>query len=415
LGGWCMSEIDPKILERHNRLPRRLGIIYERIDDPASILKYGRNPKLAAALYRKRITVDDIPFEEHGGFLDWKHHRPGDYEKKIPRLGANNIKEIVGVRKLLDGFNNYDPESDDPLSGGAVAIETKHGITCSFGYSKRGTKDELKAFSLAKELEVNDPNLVLAYLVSEETSPFDSFGGVGGVNFKVPMEVAQAKNRMDDRGFRELLGSTRGYEKGVVEEFLKKQTAKMRLFTFKEHGNFPYEILDMDGVAMISEQATPNVEIAYEDLSFPMEKPNEEIIALLMMSGKVVARVPSNGIGLGDGRVEDGMVTRFDGYGFGSSTARYKGCQQAVDNMTDPAVLECPNLILSALRKKPKRVVGASDGFFPWWDNIKILADGGVEYMLVCAGGMKKRQEMVLKVAEENGLELVYYHGRLFW
>ena len=59
-----------------------------------------------------------------------------------------------------------------------------------------------------------------------------------------------------------------------------------------------------------------------------------------------------------------------------------------------------------------KGVSLASDGFFPFRDNIDRAAKSGVSY--VAEPGGSSRDEDIISAADEHGMTLAFTHSRLF-
>jgi phosphoribosylaminoimidazolecarboxamide formyltransferase/IMP cyclohydrolase len=132
-------------------------------------------------------------------------------------------------------------------------------------------------------------------------------------------------------------------------------------------------------------------------LTFPTKaRPDEATRAKLLEAWEVVRRVPSNGIVLADGRFEGGVVTRFWTLGVASFRKRNGAVRIALENAGERA----------------RGAVCASDGFFPFRDNIDLLGKAGVRAVVQPGGSVSDPN--AIAAADEYGMCMGITHVRAF-
>jgi len=362
-----------------------LEILFSLKRDDSRPLKYGENPGQKAAIYNEEIKVrypggELTDFASGGGFMTWTQHTG-------PTIGWNNAREIVYARRLLDG---YDDEDTNP-----TVISTKHGIVCALGQS---------------------PDVLRAYKLAEDGDPFSAFGGILGMNAEMDMATVDYILNQGGRGYREIIGSTQGFAPGVTDKIqettglanlrIRKKNEERKLknqslpkekqlpllrekrmintFTFTEHSNFPYQAMRMDGVWLVGEPTDLSRPLDRSKFTYPTnEKPTEEDLELLIALNKVVKRVPSNAIVIGDGVYEEGRVNELWTYGVGTNTKRVGAAFMVQYVAHDPWMLKSGQLNLSDNRKNFKSALAASDGFFPYSDGLERIIKGENEYRIL--------------------------------
>jgi phosphoribosylaminoimidazolecarboxamide formyltransferase / IMP cyclohydrolase len=119
-------------------------------------------------------------------------------------------------------------------------------------------------------------------------------------------------------------------------------------------------------------------------------------MAKLLAAWEVVRRVPSNGIVIGEGTFLDGALTHFWTLGVATFRKRNGAIKIALDNAGTRA----------------KGAVCASDGFFPFRDNVDMLGQAGVKAAIQPGGSVSDQD--VVAAADHYGMSIVTTHTRAF-
>ena len=133
-------------------------------------------------------------------------------------------------------------------------------------------------------------------------------------------------------------------------------------------------------------------------LTFPTKvKPDEATIQKLLDAWEVVRRVQSNGIVVADGKPRRRWAPRrvLDG-GSGELQEEERGGEDRP-------------------RQRGERATGAvcaSDGFFPFRDNVDLLGKAGVSAAIQPGGSINDAE--VVKAADEYGIAMAMTHTRAF-
>ena len=125
-------------------------------------------------------------------------------------------------------------------------------------------------------------------------------------------------------------------------------------------------------------------------------KPDEATIAKLLAAWELVRRVPSNGIVIADGKYSEEHLTHFWTLGVASFRKRNGAVKIALDNAGARAA----------------GAVCASDGFFPFRDNIDLLGRAGVKAIIQPGGSLN--DAATVAAADEYGIAMAVTHTRAF-
>jgi len=313
--------------------------------------KYGENPDQMAAVYR----IDGFR-----GMLDWRQLF-GDSRS------FNNHLDIGRAYALLEGFE-YTP----------AAATVKHG--------------NISGFALA-------PTPAEAYRLAHSCDPEADYGGVVVLNRRVDVEAARliGKNPGDETSvYTEILVAP-GYDEEALEILKAKQTKKIRIIEAKGGTDYPYDVRVLEGALLVQTPADYRRKLDRSILTYPTRmKPDAPTLEKLLTAWEVVRKVESNGIVVAEGRFKDGRLTHFWTLGVGSFRKRNGAIKIALDNAGERA----------------RGAVAASDGFFPFSDDVELLAEAGVKAVIQPGGSIRDR--VIVETADRYGLAMVFTHTRAF-
>jgi phosphoribosylaminoimidazolecarboxamide formyltransferase / IMP cyclohydrolase len=329
-------------------LPARLLLSASKFQDA----KYGENPDQKATIY----SIDGAR-----SMTDWEQIA-GD------TLSFNNYLDIGSSYKILEGFE------DSP-----AAATVKHGNISGFAFA---------------------PDVSEAYELAHACDPQADFGGTVILNRQVDRETAMliGKNEgVEDLSVYTEIVIAPGFAPEALELLKTKQKKKMRIIRTTGRSSYPYDLKVIEGAVLLQDEVDYRKELDPSKLTTPTKaKPEEATLAKLLAAWEVVRRVPSNGIVIGEGTYLDGALTHFWTLGVASFRKRNGAIKIALDNAGPRA----------------KGAVCASDGFFPFRDNVDMLGEGGV-VAAIQPGGSVSDQDTVA-AADRYGMSMVMTHTRAF-
>ena len=165
-----------------------------------------------------------------------------------------------------------------------------------------------------------------------------------------------------------------------------------------ERPDYRYDLKELEGALLLQEAADYRKKLEKGKLTFPTKvKPDEETIQKLLTTWEVVRRVQSNGIVVADGAPgKGGRLGEFWTLGVASFRKRSGAVKIALDNAGTRA----------------RGAVCASDGFFPFRDNIDLLGKAGVSAVVQPGGSISDPE--VVEAADEYGMAMALTHTRAF-
>ncbi|MEM2339396.1 MAG: bifunctional phosphoribosylaminoimidazolecarboxamide formyltransferase/IMP cyclohydrolase, partial [Nitrososphaerales archaeon] len=337
-----------KYLNPHELFPEKFFISATKFEDA----KYGENPNQRAAVYKldgyKTMAEWEQLFGEQRSF--------------------NNYLDIGKAYEILKGFE-YTP----------AAATVKHGNISGFAFA---------------------PTLAEAYTLAHECDPEADYGCATVVNRKVDVESAKliGKNPgVEDKSVYTEILIAPDYDLEALEILKAKQKKKIRIIKYHEPSNYPYDIRILEGVLLVQEPTDYNKKLDRSKLTYPTEeKPDPQTLEKLLAAWELVRKVPSNGIVIADGKVENGKLTYFWTYGVASFRKRNGAVKIALDNAG----------------KRAKGAVAASDGFFPFRDSIDLLGEAGIKAVIQPGGSIN--DEKIIEAANEYNIAMVFTHERAF-
>jgi phosphoribosylaminoimidazolecarboxamide formyltransferase / IMP cyclohydrolase len=315
--------------------------------------RYGENPDQKAAIY----SIDGAK-----SMTGWK-------QLSGEAMSFNNYLDVGSAYDIVEGFEDF-----------PTAATVKHGQISGFAFA---------------------PTVARAYALAHACDPEADFGGTVILNRVVDLAAAGliGKNEGKDDGsvYTEILIAPT-YEGAALELLKAKQKKKIRMIQAGERPDYRYDLRELEGALLLQEPADYRKKLERSKLTFPTKaKPDDETIQKLLATWEVVRRVQSNGIVVADGRLgKGGRLDEFWTVGVASFRKRSGAVRIALDNAGPRA----------------KGAVCASDGFFPFRDNIDFLGKAGVSAVIQPGGSIS--DDEVVKAADEYGMAMAITHTRAF-
>lgn len=272
-------------------------------------------------------------------------------------LSYNNILDTDACWSLVREF-------DEP----AVVI-LKHQNPCGSAVAKTVAEAYDKAFAC---------------------DPKSAFGGIIAANVEVTQEMVEHINA--NKQFIEVVIAP-SYEQGALELLQQKKNVRV-LRTGGVDAPAAIEFRSVDG-GMLA-QCTDRVNEKPADFTVPTKrKPTDEEMHELLFAWRVCKGVKSNAI----------LVSK-DHAGIGMGPGQ--------PNRVDSAELACKRAHEACGRMgvAPESLVAASDAFFPFRDNIDMLASYGVTAIIQPGGSI--RDDESIQACDEHGIAMVFTGHRHF-
>ena len=318
--------------------------------DKADDLRYGENPQQAAAVYRFADEFAELGSSEH------------------PLVGAEQIQG-----KPLS-YNNYlDADAAWNLVrefGEPACVILKHQNPCGSAVAEDITSAYDRAFAC---------------------DPKSAFGGIIACNREVPYELVE-HFADENKQFVEVIIAP-GFSEDAKARMAKRPN--LRVLATGGVGKTPeLEMRSIDGGVLVQ-----RVDRVVEDpatFTVPTKrKPTDDEMAELLFAWKVCRGVKSNAILISRGKAGIGM-----------------GPGQP--NRVDSALLACERAEDYCEREGVERgsFACASDAFFPFRDNVDVLAEHGVT-CIIQPGGSKRDDESI-EACDEHGIAMVFAGARHF-
>ncbi len=330
-------------------LPEKFLLSASKYEDA----RYGENPDQRAAIY----SIDGVR-----SMTEWRQ-LSGD------TLSFNNYLYVGSAYDIVEGFDEL-----------PTAATVKHGQISGFAFA---------------------PTIAKAYALAHACDPEADFGGTVIVNRSVGLEAADliGKNegKEDDSVYTEILISP-GYDDAALELLKSKQKKKIRMIQTGARPDYRYDLKELEGALLLQEAVDYREKLEKSKLTFPTKvKPDEGAVQKLLQAWEVVRRVQSNGIVVADGRIgKGGRLEEFWTVGVASFRKRSGAVKIALDNAGARA----------------RGAVCASDGFFPFRDNVDLLGKAGVSAVIQPGGSISDPE--VVKAADEYGMAMAVTHTRAF-
>lgn len=318
--------------------------------EKADDLRYGENPQQAAAVYRFADEFAELGSSEH------------------PLVGAEQIQgKPLSYNNYLDADAawNLVREFDEP-----ACVILKHQNPCGSAVAEDITSAYDRAFAC---------------------DPKSAFGGIIACNREVPYELVE-HFADENKQFVEVIIAP-GFSEDAKARMAKRPN--LRVLATGGVGKTPeLEMRSIDGGVLVQ-----RVDRVVEDpatFTVPTKrKPTDDEMAELLFAWKVCKGVKSNAILISRGKAGIGM-----------------GPGQP--NRVDSALLACERAEDYCEREGVERgsFACASDAFFPFRDNVDVLAEHGVT-CIIQPGGSKRDDESI-EACDEHGIAMVFTGSRHF-
>ena len=318
--------------------------------EKADDLRYGENPQQAAAVYRFADEFAELGSSEH------------------PLVGAEQIQgKPLSYNNYLDADAawNLVREFDE-----SACVILKHQNPCGSAVAEDITSAYDRAFAC---------------------DPKSAFGGIIACNREVPYELVE-HFADENKQFVEVIIAP-GFSEDAKARMAKRPN--LRVLATGGVGKTPeLEMRSIDGGVLVQ-----RVDRVVEDsatFTVPTKrKPTDDEMAELLFAWKVCKGVKSNAILISRGKAGIGM-----------------GPGQP--NRVDSALLACERAEDYCEREGVERgsFACASDAFFPFRDNVDVLAEHGVS-CIIQPGGSKRDDESI-EACDEHGIAMVFAGARHF-
>ena len=313
-------------------------------------LRYGENPQQSAAVYRFAGETGDA-FSSASPLVDAE-------QVQGKPLSYNNYLDADAAWNLVREFD------------GPACVILKHQNPCGSAVAEDVTSAYDRAFAC---------------------DPKSAFGGIIACNREVPFDLVE--HAFDENGqFVEVIIAP-SYTPEALERMAKRPNLRV-LATGGAAGHARLELRSVDGGVLV--QCVDSVSEDPATFTCPTErKPTPEEMDELMFAWRVCKGVKSNAILVSKGKAGIGM-----------------GPGQP--NRVDSALLACQRADEACERMGVEKggYACASDAFFPFRDNVDVLAEHGVT-CIIQPGGSKRDDESI-EACNEHGIAMVFTGARHF-
>lgn len=275
-----------------------------------------------------------------------------DYFEKIhgKELSYNNILDIEAAIETLQDLN------------GSASIIVKHNNPCGAAIGN---------------------NILDAYLKSYSCDPVSAFGGIVAVNGIIDKIFAEELNKI----FLEVI-IAEGFSNEALEPLKKKKDR--RLLIQKKKIDSEFSLRSIPGGFLVQEKDKNDDD--FLNLSYPtVQKVNDNQLNDLKFAWSIVKNVKSNAIVIAKNMqtigIGCGQVSRVDSVKIAMMKAKEFGFDT-------------------------KDAVAASDAFFPFPDNIELLASHGISAVIQPGGSIRDNE--VIQAADLNNISMVFTGKRHF-
>ena len=316
----------------------------------AQDLRYGENPHQAAAVYKLTGELANLVSSPN------------------PLVGAEQIQgKPLSYNNLLDADAAWNAvrEFDEP-----ACVILKHQNPCGSAVAKDATTAYDRAFAC---------------------DPKSAFGGIIAVNREVPLALVEHFADQNKQFVEVLIAPS--YTPEALERLSKRANLRV-LATGGAEGHATLEVRSVDGGMLV--QCVDTVDEDPTEFTCPTSrKPTDKEMRDLVFAWNVVKTVKSNailiakdqaGIGMGPGqpnRVDSALLA----------------CERAED--------ACERMGLAA-----GGFVAASDAFFPFRDNVDVLAEHGVTAIIQPGGSV--RDDESIKACDDHDIAMIFTGTRHF-
>lgn len=313
-------------------------------------LRYGENPHQMAAVYQ--FGAD---FAQMGCSAN-------------PLVGAQQIQgKPLSYNNLLDADAAWNAvrEFEEP----AVVI-LKHQNPCGSAVAADVTTAYDRAFAC---------------------DPKSAFGGIIAANREVPLSLVEHFADQNKQFVEVLIAPS--YTPEALERLAKRTNLRV-LATGGAEGHAAFELRSVDGGVLV--QGVDTVDEDPTEFTCPTtRKPTDKEMTDLLFAWKVVKTVKSNAI----------LVAK-DQMGIGMGPGQ--------PNRVDSALMACERAekACQEMGVEASGFVAASDAFFPFRDNVDVLAEHGVTAIIQPGGSV--RDDESIKACDDHGIAMIFTGTRHF-
>ena len=313
-------------------------------------LRYGENPHQTAAVFR--FGSD---FEQLGSSPN-------------PLVGAEQIQgKELSYNNFLDADAAWNAvrEFDEP-----AVVLLKHQNPCGSAVAGDVTTAYDRAFAC---------------------DPKSAFGGIIAVNREVPLSLVEHFADVNKQFVEVLIAPS--YTPEALERLSRRQNLRV-LATGGAEGHAKLELRSVDGGMLV--QCVDTVDEDPSEFTCPTSrKPTDQEMRDLLFAWNVVKTVKSNAI----------LVAK-DQAGIGMGPGQ--------PNRVDSALLACERAEDACERMgvEPTGFVAASDAFFPFRDNVDVLAEHGVTAIIQPGGSV--RDDESIKACDDHDIAMIFTGTRHF-
>ncbi len=347
---WLAAQDEPAAADDDASAPFEPPAAFSLHLEKAQDLRYGENPHQTAAVYR---FADD--FAKYGSSAN-------------PLVGAEQIQgKPLSYNNFLDAEAAWNAvrEFDDP----AVVI-LKHQNPCGSAVAGDVTEAYDRAFAC---------------------DPKSAFGGIIAVNREVPLLLVEHFADVNKQFVEVLIAPS--YTDDALARLAKRTNLRV-LATGGATGHAQLEMRTVDGGMLV--QCVDTVSEDPATFTVPTDrKPTDDEMRDLLFAWRVCKTVKSNAI----------LIAK-DGAGIGMGPGQ--------PNRVDSALLACERADEACERmgKEKGGYACASDAFFPFRDNVDVLAAHGVTCIIQPGGSV--RDDESIEACNEHGIAMVFTGTRHF-
>ncbi len=278
---------------------------------------------------------------------------------KIKQLGGKQLS----YNNYNDIFSALIISKSLPKNTGTVII--KHSNPCGVSVNR----DNIKSFKLALKCD-----------------PISAFGGIVACNFKINKKLAVELNKIF---FEVIIGNN------IDKDALKilKKRKNLRIIDAESFKLTNSQSINSNVNNYLVQTIDKNKFLNKNFKVVSKIKPNKKTFESLLFAFNICRYVKSNAIVLVN---EDSTV----GIGSGQPS-RYDSCKIAIRKMKKFQSFY-----------KNKKIVAASDAFFPFVDGIESLVNSGVSAVIQPSGSIRDKE--IIKFANQTGTVLIFSKTRHF-
>ena len=318
--------------------------------EKAQDLRYGENPHQKAAVYRFTDEFANLASSAN------------------PLVGAKQVQgKPLSYNNFLDADAAWNAvrEFDEP-----AVIILKHQNPCGSAVAGDVTAAYDRAFAC---------------------DPKSAYGGIIAVNREVPLSLVEHFADRDKLFVEVIIAPS--FTADALERLSARKNLRV-LATGGASGHANIEARTVDGGMLVQHVDTVSEDVA--NFTYPtMRKPTDAEMDDLLFAWRVCKTVKSNAILIAKGRAGIGM-----------------GPGQP--NRVDSSLLACERAEEACRREgiEPTGFACASDAFFPFRDNVDVLAEHGVTAIIQPGGSI--RDEECIQACDDHDIAMVFTGTRHF-